>query len=110
MKRIKPQTPGYDIVQEELRLLARVSSTLTEMSTKHAGTPDYDAALVDLRDQLAEAKPEDMRAHLEEAAGISKYKERRRETENRIRHTRDNLDRLNDLREEVDNQLKHLER
>jgi chromosome segregation protein len=60
--------------------------------------------------RLIEAKPEDMRSHLEEAAGISKYKERRRETENRIRHTRDNLDRLNDLREEVDNQLKHLER
>ena len=60
--------------------------------------------------RLIEAKPEDMRSHLEEAAGISKYKERRRETENRIRHTRDNLDRLNDLREEIDNQLKHLER
>ncbi|MGI9318051.1 MAG: chromosome segregation protein SMC [bacterium] len=60
--------------------------------------------------RLIEAKPEDMRSHLEEAAGISKYKERRRETENRIRHTRDNLDRLNDLRDEVDNQLKHLER
>ena len=44
--------------------------------------------------RLIEAKPEEMRAHLEEAAGISKYKERRRETENRIRHTRDNLDRL----------------
>jgi len=60
--------------------------------------------------RLIEAKPEDLRAHLEEAAGISKYKERRRETENRIRHTRDNLDRLNDLREEVENQLKHLEK
>ena len=60
--------------------------------------------------RLIEAKPEDMRAHLEEAAGISKYKERRRETENRIRHTRDNLDRLNDLREEIDNQLRHLEK
>ena len=60
--------------------------------------------------RLIEAKPEDMRAHLEEAAGISKYKERRRETENRIRHTRDNLDRLTDLRDEVENQLKHLEK
>ncbi len=60
--------------------------------------------------RLIEAKPEDMRSHLEEAAGISKYKERRRETENRIRHTRDNLDRLNDLREEIENHLKHLER
>ena len=60
--------------------------------------------------RLIEAKPEDMRRHLEEAAGISKYKERRRETENRIRHTRDNLDRLNDLREEIDNQLQHLQK
>ncbi|MDO6459882.1 chromosome segregation protein SMC [Granulosicoccaceae sp. 1_MG-2023] len=60
--------------------------------------------------RLIEAKPEDLRIYLEEAAGISKYKERRRETENRIRHTRDNLDRLNDLREEVDKQLTRLKR
>jgi len=60
--------------------------------------------------RLIDAKPEDMRVYLEEAAGISKYKERRRETENRIRHTRDNLDRLDDLREEVDKQLSHLKR
>ena len=60
--------------------------------------------------RLIEAKPEELRVYLEEAAGISKYKERRRETENRIRHTRDNLDRLNDLREEVDKQLAHLKR
>ena len=60
--------------------------------------------------RLIEARPEDLRVYLEEAAGISKYKERRRETENRIRHTRENLDRLNDLIEEVGKQLKHLER
>ena len=60
--------------------------------------------------RLIEAKPEELRLFLEEAAGISKYKERRRETENRMRHTRDNLDRLDDLREEVDKQLLHLER
>ena len=60
--------------------------------------------------RLIEAKPEDLRVFLEEAAGISKYKERRRETETRIRHTRDNLDRLDDLREEVDKQLAHLKR
>lgn len=60
--------------------------------------------------RLIDAKPEEMRVYLEEAAGISKYKERRRETENRIRHTRDNLDRLNDLREEVDKQIAHLKR
>ena len=60
--------------------------------------------------RLIEANPEEMRVYIEEAAGISKYKERRRETETRIRHTRDNLDRLNDLREEVEKQIKHLQR
>lgn len=60
--------------------------------------------------RLIEARPEDMRIYIEEAAGISRYKERRKETENRIRHTRDNLDRLNDLREEVEKQLSHLQR
>lgn len=60
--------------------------------------------------RLIEAKPEELRVFLEEAAGISKYKERRRETETRIRHTRENLDRLDDLREEVDKQLSHLQR
>ena len=60
--------------------------------------------------RIIEARPEELRVYLEEAAGISKYKERRRETENRIRHTRDNLERLDDLREEVQKQLRHLER
>ncbi|MGY0798453.1 chromosome segregation protein SMC [Lysobacter sp. A286] len=60
--------------------------------------------------QIIEARPEDLRVYLEEAAGISKYKERRKETETRIRHTRENLDRLSDLREEVGKQLEHLAR
>ncbi len=60
--------------------------------------------------QVIDARPEELRVYLEEAAGISKYKERRRETENRIRHTRENLDRLTDLRDEVDKQLQHLSR
>ncbi|HEU4774660.1 MAG TPA: chromosome segregation protein SMC [Lysobacter sp.] len=60
--------------------------------------------------QIIEARPEDLRVYLEEAAGISKYKERRKETETRIRHTRENLDRLSDLREEVGKQLEHLRR
>ena len=60
--------------------------------------------------RLIEAKPDDLRAFLEEAAGISKYKERRRETENRIKHTRENLERLNDLLEEIDKQLDKLKR
>jgi len=60
--------------------------------------------------QLIEAKPEELRVYLEEAAGISRYKERRKETERRISHTRDNLDRLSDLREELERQIHHLER
>ncbi len=60
--------------------------------------------------RVIEAKPDDLRIFVEEAAGISKYKERRRETENRISHTNDNLARLNDLREELAKQLRHLER
>jgi chromosome segregation protein len=60
--------------------------------------------------RLIEAKPEEMRVFIEEAAGISKYKERRRETSNRIKHTKENLDRLLDLLEEVEKQIKHLDR
>ncbi|MDD5271866.1 MAG: chromosome segregation protein SMC [Methylovulum sp.] len=60
--------------------------------------------------RMVEAKPEDLRLHIEEAAGVSKYKERRSETETRMRHTRENLERLCDLREEVDKQLKHLQK
>ena len=60
--------------------------------------------------RVIESRPEELRVYLEEAAGISKYKERRRETENRIRHTRENLERLTDLRDEIEKQLRHLER
>src|SRR5262244_3305562 len=52
--------------------------------------------------RVIEARPEELRGFIEEAAGISKYKERRRETENRIAHTKENLERLHDLREEVE--------
>ena len=60
--------------------------------------------------RLIEARPEELRIFLEEAAGISKYRERRRETENRIRHARENLDRLSDRREEIGRRLVHLKR
>ena len=60
--------------------------------------------------RLIEAKPDELRVFLEEAAGISKYKERRRETENRMRHTHDNLNRINDLRDELEKRLQTLQR
>lgn len=60
--------------------------------------------------RLIESKPEELRIFIEEAAGISKYKERRRDTENRIKRTRENLERLTDLREEMGRQLQHLHR
>ena len=60
--------------------------------------------------QIIDAHPEELRMHLEEAAGISKYKERRKETESRIKATRENLDRVRDVRDEVDKQLEHLNR
>ncbi|HET7065197.1 MAG TPA: chromosome segregation protein SMC [Rudaea sp.] len=60
--------------------------------------------------EIISAHPDELRGHLEEAAGISKYKERRKETESRIKATRENLERLNDVREEVEKQLEHLNR
>nr|WP_295710147.1 chromosome segregation protein SMC [uncultured Halomonas sp.] len=60
--------------------------------------------------RLIEARPDDLRSTLEEAAGISKYKERRRETENRMRRTQENLERLDHIREELDKQLERLKR
>ena len=60
--------------------------------------------------RLIESKPEELRVFIEEAAGISKYKERRRETENRIKRTRENLERLADIRDELGRQLAHLQR
>ena len=60
--------------------------------------------------RLIEARPEDLRNFIEEAAGISRYKERRRETEGRIRRTEENLARLSDLREELERQIDRLQR
>ena len=60
--------------------------------------------------RLIEARPQELRGFLEEAAGISLYRERRRETESRMRQTTDNLDRLTDLREELDKHLARLKR
>ncbi|HSI44295.1 MAG TPA: chromosome segregation protein SMC [Methylotenera sp.] len=59
--------------------------------------------------RIVEAKPEEMRIFLEEAAGISKYKERRRETELRLRDTRENLTRVEDILRELDKQIARLQ-
>jgi chromosome segregation protein len=58
--------------------------------------------------RLIESKPQELRSFIEEAAGISKYKERRRDTENRIRHTQENLARLSDIRLELGLQIDKL--
>ena len=60
--------------------------------------------------RVIEARSEDMRAFVEEAAGISRYKERRKETEARVGDTRENLERLQDVRDEIDKQIRHLPR
>ncbi|MEZ5650624.1 MAG: chromosome segregation protein SMC [Burkholderiaceae bacterium] len=60
--------------------------------------------------RLIEAKPEELRVYLEEAAGVSKYKERRRETESRLASTRENLSRVDDIALELDGQITRLTR
>ena len=60
--------------------------------------------------RLIEAKPDELRVYLEEAAGISKYRDRRRETQTRMKQTQDNVDRLNDLLDELLKQKRHLRR
>jgi chromosome segregation protein len=74
------------------------------------GSRSYSIIEQGMISEVVEARPEEIRGHLEEAAGISKYKERRRETERRIQHTRENLARLSDLREEVGKHLSRLKR
>ncbi len=59
--------------------------------------------------RVIEAKPEDLRLFLEEAAGVSRYRERRKETESRLGDTRDNLARVNDIRQELGSQLERLD-
>ena len=60
--------------------------------------------------RIIEARPEELRVFLEEAAGVSKYKERRRETEHRLADTRDNLARVGDIRQELGSQIERLEK
>ncbi|ARN20223.1 chromosome segregation protein SMC [Piscinibacter gummiphilus] len=60
--------------------------------------------------RIIESKPEELRLFLEEAAGVSKYKERRRETENRLKDTRENLTRVEDILRELGSNLEKLEK
>ncbi len=59
--------------------------------------------------RIVEAKPEELRFFLEEAAGVTKYKERRRETEHRLEDARENIARVDDIRNELENQVVHLQ-
>ena len=59
--------------------------------------------------KLVSAKPDELRTHIEEAAGVSKYRERRRETESRIKRTKENLSRVKDIRDEIARLIKRLE-
>ena len=59
--------------------------------------------------KLVSAKPDELRTHIEEAAGVSKYRERRKETESRIKRTRENLSRVKDIRDEIGRLIKRLE-
>jgi chromosome segregation protein len=74
------------------------------------GSRSYSIIEQGMISRVIESKPEDMRAFVEEAAGISKYKERRKETESRILETRENLERLQDVRDEIEKQIRHLQR
>ncbi|MDN5843754.1 MAG: chromosome segregation protein SMC, partial [Alcaligenaceae bacterium] len=73
------------------------------------GTRGYAIIGQGMINRLIEARPEELRVYLEEAAGVSRYKERRRETENRLSDTRENLQRLEDILRELSTQLDKLE-
>ena len=73
------------------------------------GTKGYAIIGQNTVSQIVEAKPEELKSFLEEAAGVSKYKERRKETEYRLRDTRNNLSRVQDLLREINQQILKLE-
>ena len=59
--------------------------------------------------KLVSAKPDELRTYIEEAAGVSKYRERRKETESRIKRTKENLSRVKDIKDEIGRLIKRLE-
>ncbi len=114
---------NFDEVSIKRKVDREAKSTYTLNSTKcrrkditelflgtGLGARSYSIIEQGMISQLIESRPEELRVFIEEAAGISKYKERRRETENRIKRTRDNLERLEDIRDELGRQLQHLQR
>jgi len=76
MKPVAKDTPQEQIVTEELRLLARVTSALSEIGSQVVGAPDFNEALLNLRDQIAEAKPEDIGPLVEQMMRISAIAQR----------------------------------
>ena len=73
------------------------------------GTRSYAIIEQGMVSKIVSAKPEEMRVFIEEAAGISKYKERRKETEQRIKKTKENLSRVKDIRDEIQRLINRLE-
>ena len=69
------------------------------------GPRSYAVIEQEMATKLISSKPEELRAYIEEVAGISVYKERRKETESRIKRTKENLSRVSDLKDEIDRQL-----
>lgn len=76
MKALEAGSAAGEIIEDELRILARVSDALAAISATTVGAPDYDEALVDLRDQMAEAKPEDLAALVEQMTRIAAVAQR----------------------------------
>ena len=69
------------------------------------GPRSYAVIEQEMATKLISSKPEELRAYIEEVAGISVYKERRKETESRIKRTKENLNRVSDISDEIDRQL-----
>ena len=74
------------------------------------GSSGYSIIEQGMISKIIDAKPDEIRSYLEEAAGVTKFKERRKDTLNRLRHTQENLDRIEDIIQEVSKQLDKLTR
>ena len=92
------------------RIKARRKDVLDLFRGTGLGPRSYSIIEQGMVSRIVEARPDDLRLFVEEAAGTSKYKDRRRETETRIARTRENLERVADIRDELDKQLRRLKR